>query len=172
MSFNGASVLCGVNGTKETTRRLHIGGGIVEEVVTSTCNDCGDLSAALEWTAWAPCANETSGRADEGMLCRRRGNTYMGFEEEERGLLQLVRATQGPIGYCPEPYVYVAGDVIGEGIRCIKRVYNFASCARHCDANSNCCSFEYSPKKHMCNLNSECQPTAKVWEDFNFCVKG
>jgi hypothetical protein len=115
LSFNGASVLCGVNGTKETTRRLHIGGGIVEEVVTSTCNDCGDLSAALEWTAWAPCADETSvdtsvdtsvetsvgtsvetsvdtsvetsvdtsGRVVEGMLCRRRGNADMGFEEEE-----------------------------------------------------------------------------------------
>merc|ERR1719264_861495 len=96
LSFNGASVLCGVNGTKETTRRLHIGGGIVEEVVTNTCNDCGDLSAALEWTAWAPCADETSDvysdvysdvdtreSVVEGMLCRRRGNTYMGFEEEE-----------------------------------------------------------------------------------------
>ena len=84
MSFKGASVLCGINGTKKTAKRLHIGGGIVEEVVTSTCNDCGDLSAALEWTSWAPCADETSGRVVEGMLCRRRGNTYMGFEEEGR----------------------------------------------------------------------------------------
>merc|ERR1712037_738405 len=30
----------GVNGTKETTKRLHVGGGIVEEVVTTPCNDC------------------------------------------------------------------------------------------------------------------------------------
>ena len=88
LSFKGASVLCGVNGTKETTRRLHIGGGIVEEVVTAPCNDCGDLSAALEWSAWTPCADETSGRVIEGMLCRRRGNTYMGFEEEEKGWCQ------------------------------------------------------------------------------------
>ena len=85
MSFNGESVLCGANGTKETTKRLHIGGGIVEEVVTTPCNDCGDLSAALEWTAWAPCADETSGRVVEGMFCRRRGNSRMGFEEEEQG---------------------------------------------------------------------------------------
>merc|ERR1719458_649196 len=103
LSFNGASVLCGANGKKETTKRLHIGGGIVEEVVTTPCNDCGDLSAALEWTSWAPCADqtsdewtsveasgmvewtgeETSGRVVEGMLCRRRGNAYMGYEEEE-----------------------------------------------------------------------------------------
>merc|ERR1719500_2541910 len=38
LSFNGATVLCGVNGTKETTRRLHIGGGMVEEVITAPCN--------------------------------------------------------------------------------------------------------------------------------------
>jgi len=47
VTFKGASVLCGANGTKETTRRLEIGGGLVEEVVTSPCNDCGDM----EWTA-------------------------------------------------------------------------------------------------------------------------
>merc|ERR1719264_2195240 len=101
LSFNGSSVLCGLNGKKETTKRLHIGGGIVEEVVTTPCNDCGDLRAALEWTAWAPCTNETSdewtseetsdetsddetsGRVIEGMLCRRRGNPYIGYEEED-----------------------------------------------------------------------------------------
>ena len=91
-------VLCGVNGTKETTRKLHIGGGIVEEVVIAPCNDCGDLSAALEWTAWAPCADETSDEwTDEwtseetgaGDRCRRRGNTYMGYEEEGRCQTQL-----------------------------------------------------------------------------------
>merc|ERR1712037_519232 len=65
LSFNGTSVLCGANGTKETTRRLHIGGGIVEEVVTTPCNECGDLSAALEWTAWAPCAVETSAETSD-----------------------------------------------------------------------------------------------------------
>ena len=84
-TFKGVSVLCGIGGTKETTRRLHIGGGIVEEVVIASCKDCGDLSAALEWTAWTPCADESSGRVDEGMLCRRRGNARLGFEEEEKG---------------------------------------------------------------------------------------
>merc|ERR1719367_65380 len=80
LTFKGASVLCGVNGIKETTKRLEIGGGLVEEVVATPCIDCGDL----EWTAWAPCANASSGRTIEGMLCRRRGNTNMGFEEEEK----------------------------------------------------------------------------------------
>ena len=61
-----------------------MGGGIVEEEVTTPCNDCGDLTAALEWTAWTPCADETSEEAVEGMLCRRRGNTRIGFEEEEK----------------------------------------------------------------------------------------
>jgi len=90
LSFKGESVLCGINGTKETAKRLRIWGGIVEEVVTTPCNDC----AALEWTAWAPCAHETSRQSIDGMLCRRRGNTYMGFEGVEIGLLQPVTATQ------------------------------------------------------------------------------
>ena len=51
-------------------------------------------------------------------------------------------------------------------------VKNSAACARRCDANSKCCSFEYSPKREMCNLNSECQPTSPEFEDFDFCVKG
>merc|ERR1712130_991323 len=80
LTFKGASVLCGLNGTKETRKKLDIGGGLVEEVVATPCNDCGDL----EWSAWAPCANVSSGRTIEGMLCRRRGSTYMGYEEEEK----------------------------------------------------------------------------------------
>merc|ERR1719430_1588379 len=94
LSFNGESVLCGINGSKETTKRLHIGGGMVEEVVTTPCNDCGDLSAALEWTAWTPCSDESSGRVIEGMVCRRRGNTYLGFEEEEKEIICAAPWTQ------------------------------------------------------------------------------
>jgi len=119
LSFKGASLLCGVNGTKETTRRLHIGGGVVEEVVATSCNDCGDLSAALEWSAWAPCADETSGRVVEGMLCRRRGNTLMGFEEEEKG-------------------VYVTTIAVKTGTA----RYANSSCRavmEICDAQGNCC---------------------------------
>ena len=77
LSFKGASVLCGINGTKETTWKLHMGGGIVEEVVSASCKDCGDLSTALEWTPWSHCEMAT-----EAMLCRRRGNVNMGYEEE------------------------------------------------------------------------------------------
>ena len=40
----------------------------------------------LKRTDWAPCADESSGRVIEGMLCRRRGNIFMGFEEEEKGM--------------------------------------------------------------------------------------
>ena len=130
MSFNGASVLCGANGKKETTKRLHIGGGIVEEVVTTPCNECGDLGAALEWTAWAPCANETSdetsdewtdewtddwtsvetsGRVIEGMLCRTRGNTYMGFEEEGRCQTNLRNCTRFYLSVVQRLFVRLLG---------------------------------------------------------------
>merc|ERR1712210_259273 len=37
-----------------------------------------EASGMVEWTG-----EETSGRVVDGMLCRRRGNTYMGYEEEE-----------------------------------------------------------------------------------------
>ena len=30
----------------------------------------------------------------------------------------------------------------------------------------------YSQRGRSCNLYSECQPTAPVWEDEDFCVKG
>ena len=79
----------------------------------------------------------------------------------------------GPTGHCPFSYIYAGGDVPGYGIgNGIFSVENISSCAGHCAANSNCCSFEYSPSKKNCNLNTECQPTTEVHEDYNFCVKG
>jgi len=80
----------------------------------------------------------------------------------------------GPNGLCPSSYIYTAGDVAGWGSLPgggLSSVDNIETCAGHCDANSNCCSFEYSPMTKKCNLNSECQPTKDVFEDFNFCVK-
>ena len=146
MSFNGATVLCGVNGTKETTRKLHIGGGIVEEVVTTPCNDCGDLSDALEWSAWAPCADETidewtgeetseeiseknSGRDNEGLLCRRRGNTYMGFEEEGRCQTYL-RKKQILIFILQRSFVRLLGhssQQVATGDQWVQKLFEFVS---------------------------------------------
>merc|ERR1712037_501547 len=42
---------------------------------------CADETSE-EWTS-EETSEETSGRVIEGMLCRRRGNTHMGYEEEE-----------------------------------------------------------------------------------------
>ena len=81
----------------------------------------------------------------------------------------------GPNGLCPSSYIYTAGDVRGWGSLpggTFTSVDNSETCAGHCDANSNCCSFEYSPRTKNCNLNSECRPTYGVFEDYNFCVKG
>jgi len=80
----------------------------------------------------------------------------------------------GPNGLCPSSYIYTAGDVRGWGSLpggTFTSVDNSETCAGHCDANSNCCSFEYSPRTKNCNLNSECRPTYGVFEDYNFCVK-
>jgi len=78
---------------------------------------------------------------------------------------------EGPTKSCPSSYKYVAGDIPGAGIKAMSSVGNIDDCADHCKANSNCCSFEYSRKRKRCNLNSECKPTTKVWQDYDFCVK-
>merc|ERR1712218_431839 len=77
----------------------------------------------------------------------------------------------GPTGSCPHSYTYLGGDVPGGGIRQIEPVNSINSCAGHCNANSNCCSFEYSRRRRRCNLNLECRPTHNVHQDFDFCVK-
>ena len=81
----------------------------------------------------------------------------------------------GPARACPSPYSIKDGDVPGWGsIRDGRTdsVPDIATCATYCDKEPGCCSFEFSPARSICNLNKECQPTAKVFEDFDFCVKG
>merc|ERR1712179_468710 len=75
-----------------------------------------------------------------------------------------------PSGSCPASYVYVAGDIPGNGLGAFRSA-NIANCAIRCDAKSNCGSFEYSPRRKHCNLNSESKPTTGVYQDFDFCVK-
>ena len=78
-----------------------------------------------------------------------------------------------PLSGCPASYTYVNGRVIGSAIVSqVTGVDNIAACAGHCDANSDCCSFGYSPKERDCNLNSECQSNAPPLPDQVFCVKG
>ena len=74
---------------------------------------------------------------------------------------------------CPDSYFYSAGDIHGPGsVRTIPSVSSISSCGRLCDNDSACCSFEYSQWTDLCNLNKECLPTASVYQDFDFCVKG
>jgi hypothetical protein len=95
------------------------------------------------------------------MLCRRRGNTHMGFEEEEQE------------STCPVQYHIEAGDVPGWGsISGLHSINSVSSCAEHCDLTYGCCSFEYSLTERRCNLNRECKPTTTVYKDYAYCVKG
>ena len=36
---------------------------------------------------------------------------------------------------------------------------------------TDCCSYEYSPDRQMCNLNKECEPQEGKYADFLFCKK-
>merc|ERR1712025_1141638 len=55
-----------------------------------------------------------------------------------------------PSGSCPSSYVYVAGDIPGNGLGAFRSA-NIVNCARRCDAKSNCA-----------RLCSE-KPTCKAW---------
>ena len=44
-------------------------------------------------------------------------------------------------------------------------------CMFKCMSNKDCCSYEYSPVRKMCNLNKECKPTGGKVGDFLFCQK-
>ena len=86
---------------------------------------------------------------------------------------QLMSFIIGPAKACPSSYVYKAGDVDGyDTVGKRTSVSNIATCAKYCDNDSACCSFEYSPRRKWCNLNKECGPTHGVYQDFDFCVKG
>ena len=47
-----------------------------------------------------------------------------------------------------------------------------SDCSDRCNGQTNCCSFEYSASTKKCNLNSDCQPTGNVYQDYSFCSKG
>ena len=42
-------------------------------------------------------------------------------------------------------------------------------CTKLCTEKQGCCSVEYSPTRNLCNLNSDCEPSAEPHEDFIFC---
>ena len=78
-----------------------------------------------------------------------------------------------PDAGCPFAYLHLAGDVPGGGsLSAHTSVATISACSGHCDGDSNCCSFEYSWTEENCYLNTECRPTAVVWRDYYFCVKG
>ena len=45
-------------------------------------------------------------------------------------------------------------------------------CAKLCNHQDECCSYEHSPAEKLCNLNKDCKPTAQKYMEYNFCVKG
>ena len=73
---------------------------------------------------------------------------------------------------CPKPYIKIAGDVPGTGIKQMVSINDMDTCSEHCDSTTDCCSFEFSPKERFCNLNAECKPTGPVNKDEIFCGKG
>ena len=88
INFGNKTFLCG-EGTKSESKRSVVGNGILFDVDTSNCSDCGDLTAALTWGDWLVCEEDprTSNESmvESKMMCRRRGNPQIGIEEEQTG---------------------------------------------------------------------------------------
>ena len=75
---------------------------------------------------------------------------------------------------CSTGYKLVPGDTPGWGLQIRGKIQakDMKKCAQLCSANKDCCSYEYSSTEKLCNLNKDCKPTAKKYNDFDFCVKG
>merc|ERR1719347_1618348 len=73
---------------------------------------------------------------------------------------------------CPAGYATLYGDIGGRGdINAGEEGITRDQCEGKCTSNPRCCSFEYSPARRFCNLNTKCSPTSKKYQDFMFCAK-
>ena len=83
-------------------------------------------------------------------------------------------------GGCPVGYNLNNGDIAGWGY--IGRFYEntISRCAKRCNDDPDCCSFEYSPTDRSCcnkqnvrtncNLNYYCNPNGEMFLDYMFCT--
>ena len=87
INFGNKTFLCG-EGTKRESRKTTIGSGTLFDVETSNCSDCGDLVAGLTWSKWLACEDprtSNGSKIETKLMCRSRGNTQIGVEEEQKG---------------------------------------------------------------------------------------
>ena len=76
------------------------------------------------------------------------------------------------ISECPRGYIFTEGDIKGWGqLEGRIKLPVIDDCAKLCNEESRCCSFEYSKRSKKCNLNSDCQPTRDKYKDYAFCIK-
>ena len=67
-------------------------------------------------------------------------------------------------------YIEKYGDIEGEGIE-NEQAADMATCAYRCTQRDDCCAFEFSRIKKMCQLQSKCFPNNPPFEDYRFCQK-
>ena len=72
---------------------------------------------------------------------------------------------------CPTGYKLVDGDIPGWGWKSTHNVETIDDCATLCSDHVECCSYEWSPTAHICNLNKVCQPTEDKYRDYFFCQR-
>ena len=73
---------------------------------------------------------------------------------------------------CPSGYTKRKGDVPGWGSNIGSRLdLTLEQCAKRCNNEISCLSFEHSPSQKECNLNKIAEPTRHPNADFMFCSK-
>ena len=80
----------------------------------------------------------------------------------------------GPKRSCPAPFAYYDGSVSLDGWISLSKYQNVSNieCAKQCEMEAACCSFEYSATAQRCNINRECKPDNQTIGDFDFCGRG
>ena len=78
-----------------------------------------------------------------------------------------------PDEYCLEDFRMAHGGIAGNGQIEVGIDTDEIGCARLCTKGyEDCCSYEHSRSKNICNLSKDCKPVGDQNEDFKFCVKG
>ena len=82
------------------------------------------------------------------------------------------RKTGTLTGSCPWGYVQQEGDAPGWGSDIGSSLdLNKYECAKRCDSQTTCLSFEHSLKQMKCNLNKIADPSEIPYYDYIFCTK-
>jgi len=123
------------------------------------------------------------GKSSDDATCKDAKGTVKALKVQEKSLKQQLKNLKAQIStakaesitacpLCPDGYTLNEGDIKGWGqIGSSTDVRRVEACAKKCNDDADCNSFEYSSTELTCNLNSDVNPTEGKgkWGDYAFC---